>query len=205
MNGSIGRLKGKPPPAVPDGIDRPLKNAWIIFYHEVFMEGHMRNALCRPAKLIGIAILALMLVGALAACKGKKGEGSKPVAEQEVFTLDVLKPVLGEAREDNSGILDVTGGANELIISYRYFDVDQLNIDDDMVKDLGPKIEALYAKFKALDRVVFQLTANDPLTPGEWKPYANFAVNRKMVDELEWSGILTADFFKNIIELRRFE
>ncbi len=165
----------------------------------------MKKAASLSAKSLGIAILALMLVGALAACKGKKGEELKPVAEQEVFTLDVLEPVLGEAREDNSGILDVTGDANELIIFYRYFDVDRLNIDDDMVKDLAPKIEALYAKFKPLDRVAFQVTTNDPLTPGEWKPYANFAVNRKMVDELEWSGILTADFFKNVIELKRFE
>jgi hypothetical protein len=169
------------------------------------MEDHMRNALSRPVKLFGIAVLALMIVGFLAACKEKKSDELKPVAEQEEFTLDVLKPVLGEAREDASGILDVTGTANELIISYRYFDVDLKNYDDDMVRELGPKIEALYAKFKTLDRVVFQLTTNNPLVPGEWKPYVNFAVNRKMVDELEWSGILTADFFKNVIELKRFD
>ncbi len=165
----------------------------------------MRKSLSRPVKLIGIAVLALILVGALAACKGKKSEELKPVEEQDVYTLDVLKPVLGEAREDNSGVLDVTGDATELIISYRYYDVDQQNYDDDMVKELGPKIEALYAKFKKLDRVIFQLTTNNPLVPGEWKPYVNFAVNRKMVDELEWSGMLTADFFKNVIELKRFD
>lgn len=165
----------------------------------------MRNILSRPAKLIGIAILALMIVGALAACKGKKSEALKPVDEQEVYTLDVLKPVLGEAREDNSGILDVTGDATELIVSYRYYDNDMQNYDDDMVKELGPKIEALYAKFKKLDRVVFQVTTNNPLAPGEWKPFANFALNRKMVDELDWSGILTGDFFKNVIDLKRFD
>ncbi len=165
----------------------------------------MRNALSRPAKLIGIAVLALMIVGSLAACKGKKSEALKPVDEQEVYTLDVLRPVLGEAREDTSGILDVTGDANELIISYRYYDDDMKNYDDDMVRELGPKIEALYGKFKALDRVVFQLTTNDPQVPGEWKPYVNFALNRKMVDELEWSGILTGNFFKNVIELKRFD
>jgi hypothetical protein len=169
------------------------------------MEGYMKKAASISAKSIGIAILALMLVGALAACKGKKGEELQPVAEQEEFTLDVLKPVLGEAIEDNSGVLDVTGDANELIVSYRYYDADQMNMDDDLVKELGPKIEALYAKFKTLDRVVFQVTTNNPLAPGEWKPFANFAVNRKIVDELEWSGILTADFFKNVIELKRFE
>ncbi len=165
----------------------------------------MRNSFSRPAKLFGIAVLAVMFVGALAACKAKKGEALKPVDEQEVYTLDVLKPILGEAREDNSGVLDVTGDATELIVSYRYFDVDQQNYDDDMVKELGPKIEALFAKFKKLDRVVFQLTTNNPLVAGEWKPYVNFAVNRKMVDELEWSGMLTADFFKNVIELKRFD
>lgn len=165
----------------------------------------MRNILSRPAKLIGIAVLALMIVGALAACKGKKSEALKPVDEQEVYTLDALKPVLGEAREDNSGVLDVTGDATELIVSYRYYDNDMQNYDDDMVKELGPKIEALYAKFKKLDRVVFQVTTNNPLVPGEWKPYANFALNRKMVDELDWSGILTGDFFKNVIELKRFD
>ena len=165
----------------------------------------MKNAVSRPAKLIGIAVLALMIAGSLAACKGKKSEALKPVDEQDVYTLDALKPVLGEAREDNSGVLDVTGDANELIISYRYYDADQQNYDDDMVKELGPKIEELYVKFKKLDRVVFQLTTNNPLSPGEWKPYVNFALNRKMVDELDWSGILSGDFFKSVIELQRFD
>ena len=165
----------------------------------------MRNALSRPVKCIGIAVLALMIVGSLAACKGKKSDELKPVAEQEMFTVDALKPVLGEAREDVSGVLDVAGDANERIISYRYYDNDMQNYDDDMVRELGPKIEALYGKFKTLDRVAFQLTTNNPQVPGEWKPYVNFALNRKMVDELEWSGILTGDFFKNVIELKRFD
>jgi hypothetical protein len=169
------------------------------------MEDDMKNAASLSAKLVGIAILALMIVGALAACKAKKGEELKPVAEQDLITLDALKPILGDAREDSSGVLDVTGDANELIISYRYYDADASNYDDDMVKELGPKIEVLYAKFKTLDRAVFELTTNNPQSPGEWKPYANFAVNRKMVNELEWSGILTGDFFKNIIELNRFD
>ena len=164
----------------------------------------LKTIIC-PAKLIGTAGLILVVFGALAACKGKEGEALKPVEEQAVYTLDVLKPVLGEAREDNSGVLDVTGGANELIISYRYFDADKLNYDDDMAKELGPKIEALYAKFNKLDRAVFQVTANDPLVPGKWKPYVNFALTRKSVEELDWSSILTVDFFKNVIELKRFD
>jgi hypothetical protein len=169
------------------------------------MEDHMKHAISLSPKFIGIAVLALVIAGSLAACKGKKSEALKPVEEQEVYTLDVLKPILGEAREDNSGVLDVTGDANELIVSYRYYDGDAQNYDDDMVRELVPKIEAMYKTFKALDRVVFQLTTNNPLVPGEWKPYVNFALNRKTVDELEWSGILTADFFKGVIELKRFD
>lgn len=165
----------------------------------------MKNVVLHRARFIGIGILALVIIGFTAGCKGKKGDDPKPVAEQETFTMDVLKPVLGEAREDVSGILDVTGDANELVISYRYFDADLANYDDDLVKELGPKIEALYLKFKTLDRVVFQVTVNNPEAPGEWKPYANFAVNRKKVDELEWSGILTADFFQNVLDLKRYD
>jgi hypothetical protein len=169
------------------------------------MEVNMTNAVSRPAKFIGIAVLALMIVGFLGGCKGKRSGELKPVSEEEVFTLNTLKPVLGEARDDASGILDVTGDARELIISYRYYDVDLKNYDDDMVRELAPKIEAMYKKFKTLNRVVFQLTTNNPLVPGEWKPYVNFALNRKIVEQVEWSGILTADFFKNVIELNRFD
>jgi hypothetical protein len=165
----------------------------------------MKNGVSRSAKFIGIALLALMIVGFLGGCKGKKSDELKPVAEQEVFTLDTLKPVLGEARDDASGILDVTGNAGELIISYRYYDVDLKNYDDDMVKELAPKIEAMYKKFKGLDRVVFQLTTNNPLIPGQWKHFVNFALNRKIVEQVEWSGVLTADFFKHVIELNRFD
>jgi hypothetical protein len=165
----------------------------------------MKNNVSHRAKFIGIAFMALIIVGFLGGCKGKKSDELKPVAEQEVFTLNVLKPVLGEARDDASGILDVTGGARELIISYRYYDDDLKNYDDGMVRELAPKIEAMYKKFKALDRVVFHLTTNNPLVPGEWKPYIYFALNRKIIEQVEWSGVLAADFFKNIIELKRFD
>jgi len=156
-------------------------------------------------RFVGFAFLALMIIGALASCKGKTRGDLPPVDEQDVYTIDALKPILGEAKEDTSGVLDVTGDESELIVSYRYFDVDLINYDDDMVKDLAPKIEKLYAKFRKLDRVVFQVTANNPQSPGEWKSFVNFAVTRKIVDKIEWSGVLTADFFQNVIDLKRFD
>lgn len=165
----------------------------------------MRERAFPPAKLIGISLLALLVVGFLGGCKGKTSEEVRPVDQQEVFTISVLKPFLGEARADASGVLDVTGDANELVLYYRYFDVDLKNYDDDMVRELGPKIDVMFKKFKSLDRVVFQVTTNDPQVPGAWKPYVNFALNRKSVERVEWSRVLTTDFFRNVVELNRFD
>ncbi len=165
----------------------------------------MRKEALPPEKVMGISLLALMVVGFLAGCKGKTSEEVRRVDQQDVLTFNVLKPVLGEAREDASGVLDVTGDANELVVFYRYFDADLKNYDDDMVRELGPKIDAMFKKFKTLDRLVFQVTTNDPLVPGAWKRYANFTLNRKSVERVEWSRVMTTDFFKNVIELNRFD
>jgi hypothetical protein len=156
-------------------------------------------------KVAGYVFLGVLAVGFLAVCKGKQAEESKPIAQQEAYTLDALKTVLGEAKDDASGIVDVTGDAQELVLSYRYYDDDAQNYDDDMVKDLAPKIEDLYRKFKGLDRVVFQITTNNPQAPGEWKPFANFALDRKTVEKVAWSGILAQDFFQKVFELKRFD
>jgi hypothetical protein len=163
----------------------------------------MKSLGIRLTKLAGYIFLGLVAVCFLAVCKSQKSEELKPVAEQEVYTLDTLQPVFGVAAEDHSGILDVTGDANTLIISYRYYDDDMKNYDDDMVKELAPKIDAMYKKFKGLDHVVFNLTTNDPLSPGTWKEYMSFGLRRKVVEEVGWSGILTDDFFKRVIDLHR--
>jgi hypothetical protein len=165
----------------------------------------MKRIVSPSAKIAGVVFLAVLLAGSLAACKGKKDDGLKPLSKEEVYTLDVLKTVLGQAGDTTSGILDVTGDARELIIYYRYYDDDQKNYDDDMVKDLAPKIEAMYKKFPGIHRTVFHITTNDPLSPGVWKPFVDFTLHRAIVEKVSWSGILTADFFKNVIELKRFD
>jgi hypothetical protein len=113
--------------------------------------------------------------------------------------------VLGQAQDAVSGVLDVTGPANDLNVTYRYYDVDLKNYEDDMVKEMAPKIEALYKKFKDLDRVAFHIITNNPNAVGEWKPFMDFSLTRKTVSEISWSGLLTADFFKATIELKRFD
>ncbi len=148
-----------------------------------------------------VLFLAVMTAAAVGACK--KAETPPPVSEEEVLNIDTLKPILGEARDDVSGVLDVTGDAKELIVTYRYYDVDLKNYDDDMVTEMAPKIQALYKKFKTVDRVVFKLTANDPVTPGLWKPFLNFTITRKIENKLQWSGLLAVDFLKAVEDVER--
>jgi len=154
-------------------------------------------------RLLFSAFIVLAALGGLAACQGKSGGDAAPVVA-ETLNVETLTPVLGKAEDAVSGVLDVTGGATEVIVTYRYYDLDLKNYDEDMVKELTPKIESLYKKFKNLDRVKFHVITNNPNTIGEWKPFMNFALTRKIVQEIEWSGILAQDFFKNIIELKRF-
>jgi hypothetical protein len=159
----------------------------------------------RWAKLVGFSFLVLLTAGFLATCKSKEAKELKPVEEQEVVTLEALKPVLGEAKENVSGVVDVTGDAQELIISYRYYDEDQQNYDDDMVKEMAPKIQALYKEFSIVDRVVFQISSNNPLMAGDWRPYVSFVLTRKIVEEIQWSELMTEEFLKRVIEFKRLD
>lgn len=159
----------------------------------------MKDIGSRRSRLVASILLSLTMVVFLGACKGKAVEETKPLAPAEVVSLETLKPILGEARDDMPGILDAVVEADEVTISYRYYDADMQNIDNDMVTELAPKIQALYKDFKTIDRVVFQVSINSE-TPGEFKPYSSFALTRKIVDEIQWSGILAEDFIKSVLE-----
>jgi hypothetical protein len=163
----------------------------------------MKDIGFRRTRFLASIVLSLTVAAFLGACKGKAVEEAKPVAPAEVVSLETLKPILGEAKEDTSGVLDVTTGNGEVIISYRYYDADKQNIDNDMVTELAPKIQTLYKNLKMIDRAVFQVSVNSE-TPGEWKPYSNFALTRKIVGEIQWSGILAEDFIKNVLDHKRF-
>jgi hypothetical protein len=154
---------------------------------------------------LGLAVLTISLLGLFSACKAKKSQTQEATKEIEIFSLDQLKPILGEAGEDSSGAVDVTGDSRELIISYRYYNPNRKDYDDGLVKDLAPKIEALYKNFKNINRTIFQVAVNDPQVPGQWKPYVSFTVHRKLVEKVEWANILTDDFFRNVIDLKRFD
>lgn len=163
----------------------------------------MKDSEFRRSRLPASILLSLAMVVFLGACKGKDVEETKPIAPAEVVSLETLRPDLGEAKDDMSGVLDVAVEADGLTISYRYYDADLQNIDNDLVQDLAPKIQALYKDFKTINRVVFQISVNGE-TPGEYKPYSSFGLTRKIVGEIQWSGILAEDFIKAVLEHRRY-
>jgi hypothetical protein len=163
----------------------------------------MTNRSSRWNHLLGLTLLAVAVAGFFGACKGKEAKEIKAVQSAEAISLDKLKPVLGEAKDDVSGVVDVTSDAAQLIIAYRYYDADLQNIDNDLVTELAPKIQKLYRDFRGLDRVVFEITANT-VTPGEWKPYISFALTRKIVDEIQWSGVLAEDFLRMVLDYKRY-
>jgi hypothetical protein len=163
----------------------------------------MTNRGSRRIRLLGLALLAVAIVGFLGACKGKETEEAQAVQQAEAINLETLKPIFGEAKDDVSGVADVTSDAAALIVAYRYYDADLQNLENDLVTELAPKIQELYKTFRSLDRVVFEITVNSE-APGEWKPYVSFALIRKIVDEIQWSGILAEDFLRAVLDYKRY-
>jgi hypothetical protein len=161
----------------------------------------------RWLRIGGLVLLVASLGAFLAVCKGKTAEEAGPApAESQpvVFSLNAAKVVLGTAVDDQSGLMDLSQDEQGFTLAYRYYDTDLQNIDVDMAADLAPKIEKLYQDFKSLDHVVFQISVNSE-TPGEWKPYVSFAMNRKTADEIDWSGLLSERFLQSVLDLQRYE
>ncbi len=69
---------------------------------------------------------------------------------------------------------------------------------------MAPKIQALYKKFRSLDRVTFEVTANDPGTLGIYKPFVKFTVTRRVAAKLRWSGIMGEEFLTAVEGVRRY-
>jgi hypothetical protein len=151
-------------------------------------------------KSFGFLMLALSLMIFMSACKGKeKAEApaaEKAAAQPEAINVQTLANVLGTAEAEHSGIFDLTKGDNELWIVYHFYTPEMSDIDDDIGVEMAPKIEALYKKFKDIDRTVFVVQVSHPDSPLEWKPYCSFVMTRKVVRETGWGNFLAAELFK---------
>jgi hypothetical protein len=146
-----------------------------------------------------LAVLAIILA---AACRGKKEEPAGGAAAGPI-TLDEVKSVLGTANDFASGVVDVTQGNDELIIAYRYYDADLENYETDFASEMAPRIQALYKRFKTLDRLHLQVTSNTGTTPNLWQPFTEFVLDRKTVEEIHWTGFLARYLLDLVIKNKR--
>jgi len=149
-----------------------------------------------------LCALIILVLWSLNACKSKE-EAENVVSEP--LTLSSITPIFGEAKEDVSGAFDFSQGDQEMIVSYRFFTQDFNDLDSQIGTELTPKIQAFYKAFKQADRVILNVSVPRSDLPGEWKPFASFAVSRKLVQETDWSQLLAKDLFTIALELKHID
>jgi len=144
-----------------------------------------------------------LLAASAAALPAQKTQPPKSPGAVEPITLSDVRSVLGTANDFVSGVLDFSPGDDEVIISYRYYDADQDNYETDFANEIAPRIQALYKRFKTLDRVHFQVVANSDTEPVEWKPFTEFVTDRKTIEELHWTGFVGRYVMEQVIKHKK--
>jgi hypothetical protein len=156
-------------------------------------------------KILGFVfplVMSFLLIAFLGACKSKEKMEEK--AETTLIDKDMLIPVLGQGEGSVSGILDVEQVPEELKISYYFFIEDMTYFDEEIERDLAPKIQKLYTAIPEIDRVAFTIyipTFGDDL----YKPYVSFAVTRKLVEETDWDNLMKLEFFNVVEDVKYYE
>lgn len=143
--------------------------------------------------------LCLALAPVLSAQAPKTGQAVKGRIIDEL-TLPEMRAVLGTPGDDASGISDFSqGDTGEIIIAYRYYDVDLDNYETDFASEIAPKIQSLYKKYKNLDRVTFEIVTNNPSGTPLWKPFSKFSMDRKTLEKLHWTWFLARDILDQVL------
>jgi hypothetical protein len=163
----------------------------------------------KPTRVSRI-VFAVVMSGAaalmLAACKGNgpaAPAGSEISAVQEETTDQAaFSEILGKAGAEKSGIFDLVRGDTEFWLVYQFYTPEAKDIDDDIGMDLGPKIQALYKKFKTLDRIHFVVDVFYAGSSVDWKPYCSFVMTRKVFNETDWANLLSGELFRVVLELK---
>lgn len=150
--------------------------------------------------IFGWALVVLLLAAVPAACRAKKTE---PAPGESRITLDEVKAVLGIANDYASGAVDLTKGEGEVIVSYRYYDVDLQNYEADFSAEVAPRVQAFFRKFKTVDNLRLQAMANDASTPGLWKPFSEFTLDRKTVEKIQWTGLLAKYIEEQVLKSKK--
>jgi hypothetical protein len=150
--------------------------------------------------ILSLLVAALLAAGPAAAVQTKPTESAKPKVIQAV-SLDEVRSVLGTPRDDSSGVSDFSEGeGGEVIIAYRYYDVDLDNYETDFASEIAPRIQNLYKKFASLDRLRFEIITNNPSAPPLWKPFSSFTMDRKTIEKLHWTWFAARDILDQVLK-----
>ena len=149
-------------------------------------------------------VLALVLGLTVAAAEAAQAKpAGQPTKEKavEALTLSDVRSVLGTPMDVSSGVADFSlGDSREVIIAYRYYDVDQDNYETDFAAEIAPLLQKLYKKFKNLDRVRFEIVTNNPSALPLWKPFSQFSMDRKTLEKLHWTWFVTRDILDQVLK-----
>jgi hypothetical protein len=150
---------------------------------------------------LGMALILGLAVAPVLACQAPKTDQAVKTRVFDELTLPEMRTVLGTPRDDSSGISDFSQGDDGgIIVAYHYYDVDQDNYETDFASEIAPKLQALYKKYKNLDKVTFQIETNNPDAPPLWKPFSEFTMDRKTLEKLHWTWFVARDVLDQVLK-----
>jgi hypothetical protein len=154
---------------------------------------------------LGPAVFLMAAVISFSTCKAKETASGKEGLGAEKLTLEEVQAIMGKSEPRHSGVFDIYESDNEYFIIYHFYTTEVEDIDDDIGIELAPKVRALYAKVKHLDRVIFDVDVwregQDPI----WTNYCHFLMTRQVFEKTEWTSVLDKDFFKIVLDLNYSE
>jgi hypothetical protein len=148
--------------------------------------------------IFGFLILGVLLAAFPTACK----KVEKKTTEHLAISREMLIPIFGDPKDAHSGVVDVSQSDKELTLAYHFETQEISDFDDDIGRDLAPKIREFYKKFPEIDRVVFGVSLPSTTDETGWRPYVTFVVTQKLVNETDWTQLLDDDFLKVALEVK---
>jgi hypothetical protein len=151
--------------------------------------------------MLTFAVILGLAVGTAAAVQANQTTQPTKTKTMGALSLADVRIVLGTPMDEASGVSDFTlGDSGEVVIAYRYYDVDLDNYETDFASEIAPRIQALYKKFKNLDLVRFEIVTNDPTGYPQWKPFSRFSMDRKTLDKLHWTWFVARDILDQVLK-----
>jgi hypothetical protein len=152
----------------------------------------------------GLVILVLALGNSCRRESPASGKTESPPSRKGAaanLTLTMITPIFGQAEDNNPGAQAVFETPSGVTIVYYFRPSELTRFDQEIGPDLAPRIQKLYKEFSEIDRVVFDVYLPEPEAKS-WRPYVSFEITRKIVDETNWTDLLSEDFLKVVENLK---